>query len=228
MSTILLESYICSEGEVDHVVERVGKEGEIDIDFVQETGMTFTEMLDDGALTARAGQQTDRFNALVAGSVGEMASVTASQARQRALPLHLAAEPTAMQVDASGVAEEEEDQTELADEPADLVSESVLGLLSSWAPKAAGKAKAKSKAQEKPKAADSLGGKTNRSGSRPPAATASAAQGPGTRDASSSKNGGKLVEKPKGQNKPQASGSMKDQPTTPDKKNARGMEQSLE
>ena len=104
----------------------------------------------------------------------------------------------------------------------------VLGLLSSWAPKAAGKAKAKSKTQEKPKAADSLGGKTNRSGSRPPAATASVAQGPATRDASSSKNGGKLVEKPKGQNKSQASGSMKDQPTTPDKKNARGMEQSLE
>ena len=219
MSTRLLESYISSEGEVDHVVERVGEEGEIDIDFVQETGMTLTEMLDDGALTARAGQQTDRFNALVAGSVGEMASVTASQARQRALPSHLAAEPTAMQVDASGVAEEEEeDQTELADEPADLVSESVLGLLSSWAPKAAGKAKAKSKAQEKPKAADSLGGKTNRSGSRPPAATASAAQGPATRDASSSKNGGKLVEKPKGRNKPQASGSMKDQSKTPENK----------
>ena len=230
MSTRLLESYIRSEGEVDHVVERVGEEGEIDIDFVQETGMTLTEMLDDGALTARAGQQTDRFNALVAGSVGEMASVTASQARQRALPSHLAAEPTAMQVDASGVAEEEEeeDQTELADEPADLVSESVLGLLSSWAPKAAGKAKAESKAQEKPKAADSVGGKTNRSGSRPPVATASAAQGPATRDASSSKNGGKLVEKPKGRNKPQASGSMKDQPTTPEQKNARGMEQSLE
>ena len=68
------------------MVEQVNQDGEIDIDFVQENSLTLTEMLDDGALTARAGQQQDRFDALVAGSLGEMASVVGAQAQQRALP----------------------------------------------------------------------------------------------------------------------------------------------
>ena len=127
-------------------MEKVNADGEIDIDFVQEHGMTLTEMLDDGALTSRAGQQQDRFNALVAGSLGQMADVTDAQARQRALPSHVSPEPSAMEVDAPGQGDEI-DEEEIADsgEPIDLVSESWLGMLSSWAPKVAAKAKPKAK-----------------------------------------------------------------------------------
>lgn len=116
--------------------------------------MTLTEMLDDGALTARAGQQQDGFSVLVAGSLGNMADVIAAQARQRALPSHVSPEPSAMEVDAAGEGDEDKEEEEIANscEPIGLVSESVLRMLSSWAPRVAAKAKPKAK-QPQPKPA---------------------------------------------------------------------------
>ena len=129
------------------MVEKVNQDGEIDIDFVQENSLTLTDMLDDGALTARAGQQQDRFDALVAGSLGEMASVVGAQAQQRALPSHVSSEPATREGETTEAAEGGEDgEDELgASGDVDLVSESVLGMFSSWAPKVAVKAKAKAK-----------------------------------------------------------------------------------
>jgi len=198
-----------AEGEVDHVVKKVGADGEMDIAFVRERGMTFTEMLDDGALTARAGQQQDRFNALVVGSLGNMADVIAAQARQRAFPSHVSPEPSAMEVDAAGEGDEDKEE-EIANsgEAIDLVSESVLGMLSSWAPKVAAKAKPKAK-QPQPKPAKPAAS---------PVSSANTVCKPAIANASPSKSHQQTTPAASAKGKPESS---------PEKK-SRGMEQGLE
>ena len=63
--------FIQGQGTVDHVVTRKGDQHEVDIDFEQATGVSLFELLDDGSLTSRSGQQTDVFNLAVQGTIWE-------------------------------------------------------------------------------------------------------------------------------------------------------------
>ena len=76
--------FIQGQGMVDHVVTRKGDQHEVDIDFEQATGVSLFELLDDGSLTSRSGQQADVFNLAVQGTIGGMA--TASRERAQAAP----------------------------------------------------------------------------------------------------------------------------------------------
>ena len=63
---------IVGKGLVDHVVESKGKyKNEVDIDYANEVGVHLTETIDDGSVTARAGQQQDRFDSLIADTLGQ-------------------------------------------------------------------------------------------------------------------------------------------------------------
>ena len=83
---------IMGKGLIDHVVESKGRyDNEVDVDFQQELGITLTETVDDGSLTARAGQQQDRFDSLFTDTIGQSFG-RASAAKRVPEPEHVPAQ----------------------------------------------------------------------------------------------------------------------------------------